>query len=83
MLMQVEHLRVQYPIEDSDGNKTLFTAIHDVNFELEKGEILGIVGESGAGKIHCWFSYYGLSAKTRIYRSRVKSQHRGRVLAHL
>ncbi|MHA1871881.1 MAG: ABC transporter ATP-binding protein [Promethearchaeota archaeon] len=24
--------------------------VHDVNFEIEKGEILGIIGESGAGK---------------------------------
>lgn len=26
------------------------TIIHDVNFEVERGEILGIIGESGAGK---------------------------------
>ncbi|MHA1520587.1 MAG: ABC transporter ATP-binding protein [Promethearchaeota archaeon] len=26
------------------------TIIHDVNFKLEKGEIMGIIGESGAGK---------------------------------
>ena len=26
------------------------TIIHDVNFSLEKGEIMGIIGESGAGK---------------------------------
>ena len=26
------------------------TIIHDVNFQIEKGQILGIIGESGAGK---------------------------------
>ena len=27
-----------------------FTALHDVNFELGKGEVLGLVGRNGAGK---------------------------------
>ena len=27
-----------------------FAALHDVNFELKKGEVLGLVGRNGAGK---------------------------------
>jgi ABC-type polysaccharide/polyol phosphate transport system ATPase subunit len=27
-----------------------FSALHDVNFELKKGEVLGLVGRNGAGK---------------------------------
>ena len=28
-----------------------FTAVKDVSFELEEGELLGIIGANGAGKI--------------------------------
>lgn len=40
-VLEVEDLSVKL------GGKTI---IHDVNFELNRGEILGIIGESGAGK---------------------------------
>lgn len=44
-LLNVKDLRVIYPSRHGD-----FTAVNDVSFELWPGEILGIVGESGAGK---------------------------------
>jgi ABC-type multidrug transport system ATPase subunit len=40
-VLSVQNLKVTF------GNRTV---IHDVNFEIQKGEILGIIGESGAGK---------------------------------
>ncbi|SFG79112.1 ABC transporter ATP-binding protein [Pedobacter insulae] len=37
-------------------DKTWFEAVHNVNFSLAKGKILGIVGESGSGKSVTSFS---------------------------
>ena len=44
-LLEVEGLTVDYPIR-----RGVFTAIEDVSFHVSAGEILGVVGESGAGK---------------------------------
>ncbi|WP_418285628.1 dipeptide ABC transporter ATP-binding protein [Halorubrum sp. DTA46] len=44
-LLSVESLRTQFRTEDGT-----VTAVDDVSFTLEKGEVMGIVGESGAGK---------------------------------
>ena len=44
-LLQIRGMRVEFP-----SRRGSVTAVRDVNFELASGEILGIVGESGAGK---------------------------------
>ncbi len=44
-LLRVEHLKQYF----KDG-KTDFKAVDDVSFEIKKGEIFGLVGESGCGK---------------------------------
>jgi peptide/nickel transport system ATP-binding protein len=44
-LLEVEHLRVELPTR-----RQLLTAVDDVSFSIAPGEVLGIVGESGAGK---------------------------------
>ena len=44
-VLEVKHLRVEFPTR-----KGLLVAVDDVNFEIAAGEILGLVGESGAGK---------------------------------
>ncbi len=35
---------------DSKGNSPFVWALKDINFELQQGEVLGIVGKNGAGK---------------------------------
>jgi len=45
LLLDVKGLTVEFPTR-----RGTLTAVDDVSFSLEKGEILGVVGESGAGK---------------------------------
>ena len=40
-LLKLEHVTICYNVEP---------VVHDVDLELNKGEILGVVGESGSGK---------------------------------
>ena len=45
-LLQVEHLKKYFKV----GKTSLLHAVDDVSFSLNKGETLGVVGESGCGK---------------------------------
>ena len=51
-LLEVENLSVHFPIVGGVLRRTRghVYAVNDVSFELEAGETLGIVGESGCGK---------------------------------
>ena len=49
-LLQVENLRISFQARDRFGRAKELRAVDGVSFELEKGEILGLVGESGCGK---------------------------------
>ncbi len=45
VLLKVEHLCQYFPMGGSE-----LKAVDDVNFEIKKGEVFGLVGESGCGK---------------------------------
>jgi len=51
-VLEVKRLNVQFPIEKSlfGGTKRWFDAVKDIDMTLQKGQALGIIGESGSGK---------------------------------
>jgi peptide/nickel transport system ATP-binding protein len=44
-LLEVKHLSVEFP-----SRRGALVAVDDVSFSIDEGEVLGVVGESGAGK---------------------------------
>ncbi|MCG3730618.1 dipeptide ABC transporter ATP-binding protein [Vibrio cincinnatiensis] len=44
-LLEVSHLRIEYP-----SRHGVHAAVKSLSFNIERGEIVGVVGESGAGK---------------------------------
>ena len=49
-LLQVEGLKQHFPIKTGFFKKTMLKAVDGVSFTIDKGETLGLVGESGCGK---------------------------------
>lgn len=49
-LVQIEHLRQYFPAGGFGKHKKFVQAVDDVSFYINKGETLGLVGESGCGK---------------------------------
>lgn len=48
--IEVEHLRQYFPVGGFGSRKKYVRAVDDVSFFINKGETLGLVGESGCGK---------------------------------
>lgn len=49
-LIEIEHLKQYFPAGGFGKNKKFVKAVNDVSFYINKGETLGLVGESGCGK---------------------------------
>jgi ABC-type dipeptide/oligopeptide/nickel transport system ATPase component len=58
-ILQVEDIAIGYP----DGNGGLRQVVHKVNLNINKGEVVGLIGESGSGKTQTAFSVLGLLPK--------------------
>jgi peptide/nickel transport system ATP-binding protein len=56
-LLEIKHLRIDATIYPPDDDPQDITIVHDVSLTLAPGRVMGLIGESGAGK-----STVGLSA---------------------
>lgn len=65
-LIQANNLQVHFPIKKGITSRTVghVRAVDGINFELFKGETLGIVGESGCGKTTAGMSVMNLTPPT-------------------
>ena len=65
-LLKVQDLQVHFPIKRGLLSKTVgyVYAVDGVDFHLEEGETLGIVGESGCGKTTAGMAVMGLTPPT-------------------
>ena len=55
MILEVQNLKVQFPTR-----RGTLTAVDDISFSIAAGEVLGVVGESGAGKSITGMAVIGL-----------------------
>ncbi|MEI9406055.1 ABC transporter ATP-binding protein [Mesorhizobium argentiipisi] len=49
-LLDIRNLRIEATVYPPDEAPRTITLVHDVSLTLEKGKVLGLIGESGAGK---------------------------------
>ncbi len=64
-LLRVEHLKAYY-----SSKRGLVRAVDDVSFDIRRGEIVGLFGESGSGKSSIALSILGLFDQvSRVYAS--------------
>lgn len=65
-LLEIKRLHVYFPIREGfiQTSRSSVKAVNDVSFNLEKGEVFGLVGESGCGKTTLGRAIVGLAPMT-------------------
>ena len=77
MILEVDRLKVEFP-----GRRGTLTALDGISFSVAPGEVLGVVGESGAGKSITGLAIIGLlDAPGRIAGGEVRLE--GKRIDHL
>ena len=76
-LLELQNIVVRFALRFGD-----LTAVDDVSFTLDRGERMGLVGESGAGKSVTGFSIIGLISRPG-YIASGRILFEGKDLAHL
>ena len=61
-LIEVQNLTLQFRTDEG-----LITAVDDVSFTLNSGEVMGLVGESGSGKSVTAKAMMHLNASNAVY----------------
>jgi len=80
-VLTAKHLKKTYP-----GKNTSFLAVDDVSFELNEGEILGLLGPNGSGKTTTIQMLLGTLSPTAgeiSYFGKDFSKHRSEILQHV
>ena len=49
-ILEVRHLKQFFRFNGASGPNKYLKAVHDVSFKVKRGEVFGLVGESGCGK---------------------------------
>jgi len=71
-LLKVDGLRIEFPTR-----RGVLVAVDDISFSIDKGEVLGVVGESGAGKSITGAAVIGLlEPPGRIARGNIRFEGR-------
>jgi peptide/nickel transport system ATP-binding protein len=71
-LLEVDRLRIEFPTR-----RGVLVAVDDISFSIDEGEVLGVVGESGAGKSVTGAAVIGLlEPPGRIARGNIRFEGR-------